>query len=253
MFSKRSKYWGWYYHLIKRAKDRQLVGYCEKHHIIPKCLGGSNDPSNIVALTAREHFLAHWLLIKFTKYRDDQRKMQHALFRLCQGKNGPIRAGWQYEIAKRAKSAAGMSAESIQKRSSTLKARGPSAKMLAHLAKLNARFRAEGGVHWKKAQSVQGPLTDKQKEALKLGRLVGKHTVTPKLQAHLDKITVLNRIRRTDKQKLQLSTIQQAPKSARQREALRRVHQLPKSAEQMAQFAKMVSTRHAQIREKGHF
>jgi hypothetical protein len=36
--------------------------YCERHHIIPKCLGGSDDKSNIVNLTAREHFLSHWLL-----------------------------------------------------------------------------------------------------------------------------------------------------------------------------------------------
>lgn len=34
----------------------------EQHHIIPKCLGGSNDSSNLILLTPREHFLAHWLL-----------------------------------------------------------------------------------------------------------------------------------------------------------------------------------------------
>jgi hypothetical protein len=34
----------------------------EKHHILPKSLGGSNDPSNMVLLTPREHYIAHWLL-----------------------------------------------------------------------------------------------------------------------------------------------------------------------------------------------
>ncbi len=36
--------------------------YYEKHHIIPKCKGGSNDKSNITTLTAREHYIAHYLL-----------------------------------------------------------------------------------------------------------------------------------------------------------------------------------------------
>lgn len=50
--------------LIKRAKDRLLEGYIEKHHIIPKCIGGSDNIENIVALTAEEHYVAHQLLIK---------------------------------------------------------------------------------------------------------------------------------------------------------------------------------------------
>ena len=55
-----------YNQLIQRAKSRELAApaYFERHHIIPKCKDGSDDPSNIVNLTAREHFLAHWLLHK---------------------------------------------------------------------------------------------------------------------------------------------------------------------------------------------
>jgi hypothetical protein len=44
--------------------------YFEIHHIIPKCKGGSNDKSNLVLLTSREHFLAHKLL--WLIYRDRQ-------------------------------------------------------------------------------------------------------------------------------------------------------------------------------------
>lgn len=40
-----------------------MVGYSERHHIIPKCLGGTNDKDNLVRLTAEEHFVAHKLLI----------------------------------------------------------------------------------------------------------------------------------------------------------------------------------------------
>jgi len=54
-----------YDQLIAKAKQRVVnSGYTEKHHIVPKSLGGSNAKSNIVELTAREHFLAHMLLAK---------------------------------------------------------------------------------------------------------------------------------------------------------------------------------------------
>jgi len=50
--------------IIERAKNRILKEneYYEIHHIIPKCLGGLNNKSNLVRLTAREHFIIHWLL-----------------------------------------------------------------------------------------------------------------------------------------------------------------------------------------------
>lgn len=38
--------------------------YTERHHIIPRCLGGTNHKSNLVRLTYRQHFLCHWLLCK---------------------------------------------------------------------------------------------------------------------------------------------------------------------------------------------
>ena len=51
--------------LIAKCRARQPIdGYKERHHITPKSLGGSNDPSNLVNLTAREHFVAHFLLAK---------------------------------------------------------------------------------------------------------------------------------------------------------------------------------------------
>ena len=53
-----------YNKLIERAKRRCIDGYTERHHVIPKCLGGSNNNENLVRLTAREHFVAHQLLVK---------------------------------------------------------------------------------------------------------------------------------------------------------------------------------------------
>lgn len=53
-----------YNQLMVNAKNRitDKNVYYESHHIVPKCIGGSNDKDNKVKLTYREHFLAHWLL-----------------------------------------------------------------------------------------------------------------------------------------------------------------------------------------------
>lgn len=52
-------------HALHRNKEEiTLLDYTEKHHIIPKSMGGSNKKSNLVVLTAREHYLIHWLLFK---------------------------------------------------------------------------------------------------------------------------------------------------------------------------------------------
>lgn len=53
-----------YERLIQRGISRELTTYKESHHIIPRCLGGTNDASNLVDLTPEEHFLAHQLLVK---------------------------------------------------------------------------------------------------------------------------------------------------------------------------------------------
>lgn len=73
-----NKYKKWYDSIINNAKNRTLSGYFERHHIVPKSLGGNNDTSNIVNLTAREHFVAHILLTKFTEGRNRQ-KMSFAI------------------------------------------------------------------------------------------------------------------------------------------------------------------------------
>jgi len=65
----KNKYYCWYYSIIEKTKNRILNNdeYYEKHHVIPKSLNGSDEDDNIVKLTAREHFICHLLLIKFTE------------------------------------------------------------------------------------------------------------------------------------------------------------------------------------------
>ena len=61
-----NKYTKWYYDIINNAQNRILsdLNYSEKHHVIPRCLGGNNSKENLVDLTAREHFVCHLLLTK---------------------------------------------------------------------------------------------------------------------------------------------------------------------------------------------
>ena len=69
----QNKYTKWYNNIINNAKTRILNDYSERHHIVPKSLGGSNSRDNLVSLTAREHFICHWLLTKMT---EGQHKMK---------------------------------------------------------------------------------------------------------------------------------------------------------------------------------
>jgi len=75
-----NKYNIWYTKLIENAVARNWTRKKgrERHHIIPKSIGGTDEKSNLVYITAREHFICHWLLIKMTEghYRS---KMIYAL------------------------------------------------------------------------------------------------------------------------------------------------------------------------------
>jgi len=53
-----------YERLIARRRASPPIGQAEKHHVIPRCLGGPDEARNVVALTPREHFVAHQLLVK---------------------------------------------------------------------------------------------------------------------------------------------------------------------------------------------
>ena len=73
-----NKYRRCYKRLMARSMGRKLNTYSERHHVMPRALGGGNKRSNIAVLTYREHFLSHWLVVKFTEGRA-LRQMQSAL------------------------------------------------------------------------------------------------------------------------------------------------------------------------------
>lgn len=84
--------------IIENAKNQIREGYLEKHHIVPKSVGGSDDKSNLVLLTAREHYLCHWLLAKHT----NDKRMWLAFSMMCvsSNKHQRITNGRMFEQSK---------------------------------------------------------------------------------------------------------------------------------------------------------
>lgn len=81
-----------YNNIIQKYKDLNLSKkdnlYIETHHIIPRCIGGTNEKDNLVNLTAKAHFICHLLLPKiyknnFNKYT----RLFQALFMMSVMKN----------------------------------------------------------------------------------------------------------------------------------------------------------------------
>tara|TARA_S200002703_G_scaffold63639_1_gene55157 strand:- start:2387 stop:3133 length:747 start_codon:yes stop_codon:yes gene_type:complete len=63
----------------RKSNPLGLAEYGELHHIIPKCLGGEDIKTNLIRLTAREHFICHALLAEMYEYGTNEwYKMNHA-------------------------------------------------------------------------------------------------------------------------------------------------------------------------------
>ena len=66
-YKHRTKYRSLYIRLIKRGlsmTEKELNGYNEKHHILPRCMGGDDNKENLVLLPVRYHIMAHIILLE---------------------------------------------------------------------------------------------------------------------------------------------------------------------------------------------
>ena len=114
-----NKYTRIYYEIVNNAQQRTLSKevYIEQHHIIPQSFYKSRSPTgwvtgdynakkNIVALTAREHFICHWLLSKMTTGLAHF-KMANALQRLAFSKqSSEYMTARKYEYIQKTRSKA---------------------------------------------------------------------------------------------------------------------------------------------------
>jgi hypothetical protein len=80
-----SKYEKWYNQITQNGKTSKAEGD-ERHHILPRSLGGSDDSQNIAFITPREHFICHWLLTKIYPVGEEHWKMVNA-FRMMRAEN----------------------------------------------------------------------------------------------------------------------------------------------------------------------
>ncbi len=67
--------------IAKHGSQDKPEGYSERHHIVPKSMGGSNDDDNLVYLSAKAHFVAHHLLWRWHR----NSSMAYAFHMMCVG------------------------------------------------------------------------------------------------------------------------------------------------------------------------
>lgn len=93
-----------YCNLIRKAEKRTcLEGYTEKHHIFPLSIFGKNN--KIVILTAREHYVAHFLLYKlcinrYGKNHIYSKKMEVAFWFMCNCKKYGNTSSRLYQVLR---------------------------------------------------------------------------------------------------------------------------------------------------------
>ena len=86
-----------YDNIISNSMGRTNNGYTENHHIIPRCMGGGDESTNMATLTAREHYLCHWLLHKMYGGL-----LTHAWVLMIANHNGKRYTSWTFKYAREA-------------------------------------------------------------------------------------------------------------------------------------------------------
>lgn len=85
--------------IIKHGRvSKPLTGYFERHHVLPKCMGGKDTADNLVYLSARCHLLAHWLLMKAVP---ENKGLKTAYATMC-SRDGVRLSPIMYQLAKEA-------------------------------------------------------------------------------------------------------------------------------------------------------
>lgn len=106
MYFLDNKYTKLYYKIVNNTKIQtrdKTTDYFESHHILPRCMQGKNHSGNLVLLTAKEHFICHWLLTKMVDVPQHKMKLNFAFVMMQRiDKNQKrIWSSGQYEILKR--------------------------------------------------------------------------------------------------------------------------------------------------------
>lgn len=153
-----------YNQIICRARNRILEGYIEKHHIIPKCMGGTNDKTNLVELTAREHFICHKLLCVI--YPNNS-KLKYAVWAMSRQRKNKTRTynvkSREYEQLKIAAFKDGLSMEIRQKMSNSKKGLPgrPHTELTKNKLRENAKIQFQNGMPQETKEKISNSLKNK--------------------------------------------------------------------------------------------
>lgn len=135
----------------KPNPSRDGYSYYETHHIVPKCLGGSDEKSNLVLLTPEEHFIAHLLL---TKIYPRNHSLVYAVNMMCVGEHRNNKMyGW---IRKKISSTISNDTNRAQKISQSLKGRKISKKTIEKIVESRKNYRHSQDTKDKISKSNKG-------------------------------------------------------------------------------------------------
>ncbi len=203
-----------YYALIGRSSLRPKPAVTESHHIVPRCMGGSDKRSNRADLTPEEHFVAHQLL---TKMYPDHRGLAIAAAAMATDKRNGKRSknklyGWLRRRAAAATSIAQLgipcSPEVRAKISASHKA---SEAVLAHIDSLRGVPRTDD-VRAKVSTSHKASKKAKAAREALFARQTGRRR-SPETCAKIAKAQVGRTLSREHKAKI-ASTMKGVPKAA---------------------------------------
>jgi hypothetical protein len=92
-----------YVSFIQHYKQNPMEGFCEKHHIVPRCMGGNDSVDNLILIPVRVHFILHFLLYKSFP---DNKKLAHAFSMMAVNNKHQNRkiSSKMYELTKLARS-----------------------------------------------------------------------------------------------------------------------------------------------------
>ncbi len=168
-----------YNNLITRAQNRIINGYKEIHHIVPRCLGGTDDISNLVDLTPEEHFVAHQLLIKINPGVD---KLVYAVTvmsgrkknRMC--KQNKLYGWLKRKLSETRKGKPGkkQSQETIDKRANSNRGKKRTIETKERMSA--AQIGREGTKHTEETKKkISNTLTEQYRSGQRISYVLGRH------------------------------------------------------------------------------
>lgn len=87
--------------LISKERNFETNDHYEIHHKIPRSFGGTDEKSNLVRLTPREHYIAHALLLKISESHNDKVMIQKMAYAFNCMKWGSVNGNRNFKFNSR--------------------------------------------------------------------------------------------------------------------------------------------------------